>query len=432
MLEKLRQTDPEIFASIQHERDREAGTLELIASENFVSQSVLETAGSVMTNKYAEGYPGRRYYGGCDAVDEAENLAIERAKKLFGAAYANVQPHSGSQANMAVYFTFLNPGDKVLGMDLAHGGHLTHGSPVNFSGRFFQVMGYGVKRDSGLIDYDQVRDLAKKHQPGMIIAGGSAYPRHYDFKLFREIADEVGAFLMADVAHPAGLIAAGEHPSPLPYCHVVTSTTHKTLRGPRGGLILLGEDFENTFGIVAPKSGRTKMISELLDSNVMPGIQGGPLMHIIAAKAVAFGEALQPAFKTYAKQVITNAKALADALVERGFDLVSGGTDNHLILMDLTANGISGKKAERVLEEAGITVNKNMVPFDERSPLITSGIRIGTAALTTRGFRAGEMALVADFIHRVLSNPDDDTVKQTVRNEIAALTGKFPLYADIL
>lgn len=432
MLETLRQSDPEIFSAIRHERDRESGTLELIASENFVSQAVLETAGSVMTNKYAEGYPGRRYYGGCDAVDEAENLAIDRAKKLFSAAYANVQPHSGCQANMAVYFTFLNPGDTVLGMDLAHGGHLTHGSPVNFSGRFYNVVGYGVRRDTGFIDYDQVRDLAKQHKPKMIIAGASAYPRHYDFKLFREIADDVGAFLMADVAHPAGLIAAGEHPSPLPYCHVVTSTTHKTLRGPRGGLILLGEDFENTFGIVAPKSGRTKMISELLDSNVMPGIQGGPLMHIIAAKAVAFREALQPAFKTYAKQVIANAKALADALINFGYQLVSNGTDNHLILMDLTPNDISGKKAERVLEEAGITVNKNMVPFDERSPLITSGIRIGTAALTTRGFQETDMVAVAEFIHRVLSAADDEGVKRSVRDDIKTMTDKFPLYTDIL
>lgn len=432
MLEKLRNSDPQIFESIKHERDRETGTLELIASENFVSQSVLEAAGCVMTNKYAEGYPGRRYYGGCGPVDEAENLAIDRVKTLFGAEYANVQPHSGSQANMAVYFTLLKPGDTVLGMDLAHGGHLTHGSPVNFSGRFFNIIGYGVKKETGYIDYDQVRDLAKKNRPKMIIVGGSAYPRFYDFKLFREIADEVSAFLMADVAHPAGLIAAKQHPDPLPYCHVVTSTTHKTLRGPRGGLILMGQDFENPFGIVAPKSGRTKMMSELFDTNVMPGIQGGPLMHIIAAKAVAFGEALLPSFTTYAKQVIANSKALADALMVHGFKLVSDGTDNHLVLVDLTTQDIPGKKAERLLEEAGMTVNKNMVPFDQRSPLITSGIRIGTAALTTRGFKEVEMEKTAGFIHRVLSSPENEAVNHAVKSEIAELTRKFPLYADIL
>ncbi len=432
MLEKLRQSDPEIFQSILHERDREANTLELIASENFVSQAVLETAGSVMTNKYAEGYPGRRYYGGCDPVDEAENLALDRVKTLFGAEYANVQPHSGSQANMAVYFTLLQPGDKVLGMALAHGGHLTHGSPVNFSGRFFNIVSYGVDRATGYIDYDQVRDLARAQQPKLIIAGASAYPRHYDFKRFREIADEVGAFLMADVAHPAGLIAAKLHPDPLPFCHVVTSTTHKTLRGPRGGLILMGQDFENPFGIVAPKSGRTKMISELLDSNVMPGIQGGPLMHIIAAKAVAFGEALRPDFKAYAQRTIENAKTLAESLMGFGFDLVSNGTDNHLMLIDLTRLDISGKKAERILEKAGITVNKNMVPFDHRSPLITSGIRIGTAALTTRGFGKPEMRQVARLIDKVLKAPDDESGLKSIREEVMAVTEQFPLYRDIL
>jgi len=431
MLNELKTSDQAIYAAIMAERDRENDTLELIASENFVSKAVLQAAGSVMTNKYAEGYPGKRYYGGCEAVDTAENLARDRVKELFGAEYANVQPHSGSQANMSVYFTLVKPGDTVLGMDLSHGGHLTHGSHVNFSGKFYNIVAYGVHPETGYIDYDMVRDQAKKHRPGMIIAGGSAYPRHYNFKLFREIADEVGAFLMADVAHPAGLIAAGEHPSPMQHCHVVTSTTHKTLRGPRGGLVMMGKDFENTFGIVAPKSGRTKMMSELLDSTVMPGIQGGPLMHIIAAKAVAFGEALRPSFKTYAKQVISNAKALGVALNEYGFKLISGGTDNHLILIDLTAKDISGKKAERLLEEAGITTNKNMVPFDKRSPLITSGIRIGTAALTTRGFQENEMKLIAGFIHEVIADPDNESVIQLVRVKVKELVKDFPHYQDI-
>lgn len=431
MLNDLKAADPQIYASIMTERDRENETLELIASENFVSKAVLQAAGSVMTNKYAEGYPGKRYYGGCDAVDIAEDLARDRVKKLFGAEYANVQPHSGSQANMSVYFTLVQPGDTVLGMDLAHGGHLTHGSHVNFSGKFYNIVSYGVRSDTGRIDYDMVRDQAKKYKPKMIIAGGSAYPRHYDFKIFREIADEIGAFLMADVAHPAGLIAAGEHPSPMPYCHVVTSTTHKTLRGPRGGLVMMGRDFENPFGLVAPKSGRTKMMSELLDSTVMPGIQGGPLMHIIAAKAVAFGEALEPSFKTYARQVIANAKALGSALSEFDFRLISGGTDNHLLLIDLTEKNISGKKAERLLEEAGMTTNKNMVPFDKRSPLITSGIRIGTAALTTRGFKETEMKAIAGFIHEVLADPDNENVVSSVRAKITDLVKAFPHYQDV-
>ncbi len=431
MLNDIKITDPQIYASIMAERDRENTTLELIASENFVSNSVLQAAGSVMTNKYAEGYPGHRYYGGCEAVDTAENLARDRVKELFGAEYANVQPHSGSQANMAVYFTLVNPGDTVLGMDLSHGGHLTHGSQVNFSGKFYNIVAYGVNAESGRIDYDMVRDQAKKYRPKMIIAGGSAYPRHYDFKTFREIADEVGAFLMADVAHPAGLIAAGEHPSPLPYCHVVTSTTHKTLRGPRGGLVMMGKDFENTFGLVAAKSGRVKMMSELLDSTVMPGIQGGPLMHVIAAKAVAFGEALQPSFKIYAKQVISNAKALGIGLKNHGFKLISGGTDNHLLLIDLTEMNISGKKAEHVLEEAGMTTNKNMVPFDTRSPLVTSGIRVGTAALTTRGFKEPEMKLIADFIHAVISNPDNEQTVTSVRGKVSELVKNYPHYQDV-
>ncbi len=431
MLNELKLSDPSIYAAIMAERDRENGTLELIASENFVSKSVLQAAGSVMTNKYAEGYPGKRYYGGCEAVDTAENLARDRVKELFGAEYANVQPHSGSQANMSVYFTLVKPEDTVLGMDLSHGGHLTHGSHVNFSGKFYNIVAYGVNAETGYIDYDMVRDQAKKYNPKMIIAGGSAYPRHYDFKLFREIADEVGAFLMADVAHPAGLIAAGEHPSPMPHCHVVTSTTHKTLRGPRGGLVMMGKDFENSFGIVAPKSGRTKMMSELLDSTVMPGIQGGPLMHVIAAKAVAFGEALQPSFKTYARQVISNAKALGESLSGYDYKLISGGTDNHLLLIDLTDNNISGKKAERVLEEAGMTTNKNMVPFDKRSPLITSGIRIGTAALTTRGFKEAEMKLIAGYIHEVISDPDNESVIQNVQSKISELVKDFPHYQDV-
>ncbi|MBC8376236.1 MAG: serine hydroxymethyltransferase [FCB group bacterium] len=431
MLNELKTSDPAIYAAIMAERDRENDTLELIASENFVSKAVLQAAGSVMTNKYAEGYPGKRYYGGCEAVDTAENLARDRVKHLFGAEYANVQPHSGSQANMSVYFTLVKPGDTVLGMDLSHGGHLTHGSHVNFSGKFYNIVAYGVKPETGYIDYDMVRDQAKKYQPKMIIAGGSAYPRHYDFKLFREIADEVGAFLMADVAHPAGLIAAGEHPSPMPHCHVVTSTTHKTLRGPRGGLVMMGKDFENTFGIVAPKSGRTKMMSELLDSTVMPGIQGGPLMHVIAAKAVAFGEALEPSFKTYAKQVISNAKTLGASLNDYGFKLISGGTDNHLLLIDLTAKDISGKKAERLLEEAGMTTNKNMVPFDQRSPLVTSGIRIGTAALTTRGFKENEMKLIAGYINDVIADPDNESVNQSVRSKVRELVKDFPHYQDV-
>lgn len=427
----LSQQDAEVMAAIKGEVERERWTLELIASENFVSQAVLEAAGNVMTNKYAEGYPGKRYYGGCASVDQAEDLARNRVKKLFNAEYANVQPHSGSQANMAVYFSFLNVGDTILGMDLAHGGHLTHGSPVNFSGKLFNIVSYGVKKETGRIDFDQMASLAKEYKPKMIIAGGSAYPREIDFEKFREIADTVNAFLMADIAHPAGLIATGLHSSPIPYCHVITSTTHKTLRGPRGGLILIGKDYENPFGIVAPKSGRVKMMSEIIDSNVMPGIQGGPLMHIIAAKAVAFGEALKPSFKLYSQQIINNARTLASELVKSGYDLVSGGTDNHLILIDLTDKDISGKLAEKSLEEAGITTNKNMVPFDQRSPLVTSGLRIGTAAITTRGMKEDEMRSIAGFIDEVLSNTRDENVKKSVRNKVIELCKKFPLYKEI-
>ncbi|APF20948.1 glycine hydroxymethyltransferase [Caldithrix abyssi DSM 13497] len=429
MLEQLKKQDPEIFAAIQKEMDRQNNTLELIASENFVSRAVLEAAGSVMTNKYAEGYPGRRYYGGCEFVDIAEDVARERAKKLFDCEYANVQPHSGSQANMAVYFTYLKPGDTVLGMNLAHGGHLTHGSPVNFSGKLFNFVAYGVNKETGRIDMDEVASLAREHKPKMIVVGASAYSRFYEFDKFREIANEVGAVLFADVAHPAGLIAAGIHPSPIPYCDVVTTTTHKTLRGPRGGMILMGKDSENKMGIVAPKSGRVKMMSEIIDSNVMPGIQGGPLMHIIAAKAVAFGEALKPEFKDYAKQIVKNAQTLANALIEKGYDIVSGGTDNHVFLVDLTAKNITGKAAENALHAAGITVNKNMVPFDTRSPFVTSGIRIGTPALTTKGMKEDEMKLIANFIDRVLSNIDDESVAQKVNEEIKELNKSFQIYS---
>jgi len=427
----LAKQDPAILAAVKAEFEREFQTLELIASENFVSPAVLEAAGSAMTNKYAEGYPGKRYYGGCTAVDQAENLARDRVKELFKAEYANVQPHSGSQANMAIYFSLLKPGDTVLGMDLAHGGHLTHGSPVNFSGKLFKIISYGVKPDTGRINFDQMAALAREYRPKMIIAGGSAYPRFLDFAKFREIADSIGAFLIADIAHPAGLIAAGLHPDPLPYCHIVTSTTHKTLRGPRGGLILMGQDWENPFGIIAPKSGRRKMMSEIVDSNVMPGIQGGPLMHIIAAKAVAFGEALKPEFKIYAGQIIANARTLAEELLNRDYTLISGGTDNHLMLIDLSNKNVTGKQAEILLEESGITTNKNMVPFDQKSPLVTSGIRIGTAAMTTRGMREPEMRIIAKLIDQVLSNPDSEETRQKVRAAVSELCGQFPLYKEI-
>jgi glycine hydroxymethyltransferase len=428
MLEFIKKADPDIFKAIQGEIDRENHTFELIASENFVSKAVLQTAGSVMTNKYAEGYPGKRYYGGCEWVDEAENLARERAKALFGAEYANVQPHSGTQANMAVYFTFCKPGDTILGMDLAHGGHLSHGSPVNFSGKMYKVVSYGVKKETGYIDLDDVARKAKEHKPRLMIVGASAYSRFYPFEQFRQIADEVGAILLADIAHPAGLVATGVHPSPIAYCDVVTTTTHKTLRGPRGGMILIGKDKENDMGIVAPKSGRTKMISEIIDSNVMPGIQGGPLMHVIAAKAVAFKEALQPSFKVYTEQIVKNAQTLANQLIEYGYNVVSGGTENHVMLLDLTQTGITGKDAENALHAAGITVNKNMVPFDERSPFVTSGIRLGTPALTTRGFQENEMKQVAQLIDRVLKNIDNEDIYQHVRKEVKRLCESFPLY----
>ncbi len=426
-MESLEKFDAEIYQAIHGEHDRENFTLEMIASENFVSRAVLEAMGSVMTNKYAEGYPGNRYYGGCKFVDQAEDLARDRAKKLFKCEYANVQPHSGSQANMAVYMTYIKPGDTVLGMDLSHGGHLTHGSPVNFSGKLYNFVSYGVKKETGTIDYDMVRKQTIEHKPKLIVTGASAYPRFIDFAKFKEIADSVGAFLMADIAHPAGLVATGLHPDPLPYCDIVTTTTHKTLRGPRGGMILMGKDRENPFGIVAKKSGRTRMMSELVDSTVMPGIQGGPLMHVIAAKAVAFKEDLQPEFTEYCKQIIKNAAILAAKLVEFGYDLVSGGTDNHLILVDLTNKDISGKAAEKALENAGITVNKNMVPFDQRSPFITSGIRIGTPALTTRGMKEKEMEYIAELIHQVLSHVDDDAVLAKVKHDIKEFGKDFLL-----
>ncbi|HKY63857.1 MAG TPA: serine hydroxymethyltransferase [bacterium] len=424
----LKEYDPQIFDSIQGELDRQEYKLEMIASENFVSKAVLEAAGSVMTNKYAEGYPGRRYYGGCEFVDRAENLALERVKKLFGAEYANVQPHSGSQANMAVYFSFLKPGDKVMGMNLSHGGHLTHGSPVNFSGQLYNFVAYGVDPKTGRIDYDQCMDLAKKEKPKMITVGASAYSRNIDYRKFREIADACGAFLFADIAHPAGLIAKKLLDDPIPHCHVVTSTTHKTLRGPRGGLILIGKDFDNPFGQVAPKSGRVKKMSELIDSMVIPGIQGGPLMHIIAAKAVAFKEALEPTFGAYAQQIIKNAQALAEALLAKDYKIISGGTDNHLILIDLRNKGITGKDAQHVLEEAGITTNKNSVPFDDQSPLITSGVRIGTPALTTRGFKENELRQIAGWIDQALSKPQDSALHKKIQGEIKELCLKFPLY----
>ncbi|MDZ7370076.1 MAG: serine hydroxymethyltransferase, partial [candidate division KSB1 bacterium] len=381
----------QVFSAIRKETERQNNKLEMIASENFVSPAVLEAMGQVMTNKYAEGYPSRRYYGGCEFVDEVENLARERACRLFKADHANVQPHSGSQANMAAYFSLIQYGDKVLGMDLAHGGHLTHGSPVNFSGRFFQMVHYGVNRD-GFIDMNEVERIAVREQPKLIICGASAYARAIDYAAFRQIADRVGAKLVADIAHPAGLIAAGLIPSPIPHCHLVTTTTHKTLRGPRGGMILVGKDGENDLGLLNPK-GKLKLWSEIVDSNVFPGFQGGPLMHVIAAKAVAFQEALQPEFVEYQKQVIANAKTLAAALMNRGYHIVSGGTDTHLMLVDLRTHKLTGKEAEKALEKAGITANKNMVPFDDQSPFVTSGIRLGTPALTTRGMREAEMEL---------------------------------------
>ena len=426
----IKKVDPELYEIINREQNREHDTLELIASENFTSPAILEAAGGIMTNKYAEGYPGKRYYGGCIHVDEAENLAIDRLKKLFGVEYANVQPHSGSQANMAVFMTFLNPGDTIMGLELSHGGHLTHGSAVNFSGQLYNSISYHVDKETGRVNFDEVRSLALEHKPKMIICGGSAYPRYVEFDKFYEVAQEIGAFLMADIAHPSGLVAAGVHPSPVPYCDVITSTTHKTLRGPRGGIIMMGKDRENTWGKIAPKSGRTKMISELLDSSVMPGMQGGPLMHIISAKAIAFGEAIKDEFKVYAKKVVDNAKVMAQEFIEMDYDIVSGGTDTHVVLMDLSNKGISGKAAEKALEKAGITVNKNMVPFDQRSPFITSGIRVGTPAITTRNMGSNEMKKIASFINTVVTDADNEDTIQNVKSQVKELCDSFPIYEE--
>ena len=402
------QRDTEIFNLITEEKKRQTNGLELIASENFVSDQVLEAAGSVLTNKYAEGYPGKRYYGGCEVVDKVENLAIERLKELFNAEYANVQPHSGSQANTAVFHACLKPGDKFLGFDLSHGGHLTHGSPVNFSGRLYQPVFYGVDKETGLLDYDAIAEIAKKEKPKMIIAGASAYSREIDYQKFREIADSIDAILFADIAHPAGLIAKGLLSDPIPHCHVVTSTTHKTLRGPRGGIIMMGEDFDNPFGEKL-KNGNLKKMSSLLDSGVFPGNQGGPLEHIIAAKAVAFGEALTDEFLYYTVQVKKNAKALAKAFMDKDYDVVSGGTDNHMMLIDLRNKNITGKQAEEALGKAEITVNKNMVPFDDKSPFVTSGIRIGTPAVTTRGLKEEDMPKIVELIDKVISSPENES-----------------------
>ena len=424
----LEQNDPELYDVLNREAEREELTLELIASENFTSKAVMEMAGGVMTNKYAEGYPGKRYYGGCEVVDEAENIARDRLKKLFGCEYANVQPHSGSQANMAVFMTFLEPGDTIMGLDLAHGGHLTHGSHVNFSGQLYKSVSYHISKTNGRVDFDEVFSLAKEHKPKLIICGGSAYPRFIEFEMFREVADTVGAHLMSDIAHPSGLVAAGVHPSPMQYCDIVTSTTHKTLRGPRGGIIMMGKDFENPWGKIAPKSGRIKLVSELIDSMVMPGIQGGPLMHIIAAKAVAFGEALRPDFKKYAKDIVSNAKVMAEEFLHLGYDLVSGGTDTHVLLIDLTNKDITGKHAENILGKAGIALNKNMVPFDRRSPFVTSGIRVGTPALTTRGMGETEMRKVVQWIDSAISDPDNDQLLSRIRSDVEALCSNFPIY----
>ena len=421
------QRDEQIFDLILEEQDRQIHGLELIASENFVSDEVMEAAGSVLTNKYAEGYPGKRYYGGCEVVDVIEQIAIDRAKELFGAEYANVQPHSGSQANTAVYHACIKPGDKILGFDLSHGGHLTHGSPVNFSGRLYTPSFYGVDAVTGRLDYDKIQEIATKEQPKLIIAGASAYSRDMDFERFRVIADSVGAILLADISHPAGLIAKGLLNDPLPHCHIVTTTTHKTLRGPRGGLILMGKDFPNPFGLTTPK-GEIRMMSSLLDLAVFPGNQGGPLMHIIAAKAVAFGEALKDEFFTYALQLQKNANAMADAFVKRGYEIISGGTDNHMMLIDLRNKNISGKDAENALVKAEITVNKNMVPFDDKSPFVTSGIRVGTAAITTRGLVEEDMETIVALIDIVLMNHTNEAVIEAVAIEVNEMMSERAIF----
>jgi len=418
--------DQQIFDLIQQEKERQLRGIELIASENFVSPEVMEAAGSVLTNKYAEGYPGKRYYGGCQIVDQVEQLAIDRAKALFGAAYVNVQPHSGSQANASVYAATLAPGDKILGFDLSHGGHLTHGASVNFSGKLYQPLFYGVEKETGLLNYDKIAEIAQKEKPKMIVAGYSAYSRNIDFKRFREIADSVGAFLMADIAHPAGLIAKGLLNDPIPHCHFVTTTTHKTLRGPRGGMIMMGKDFENPFGLKTPK-GEIRMMSSLIDLSVFPGNQGGPLEHIIAAKAVSFGEALSDEFLHYAIQVQKNAKKLAQLLVEKNYNIVSGGTDNHLILINLANKNITGKEAQDKLDLANITLNKNSVPFDTQNFIKTGGVRIGSPAVTTRGMKEVDMKLIVDAIDLVISQEKYDEAKQIVKS----LTDKYPLYPEI-
>jgi glycine hydroxymethyltransferase len=424
------QRDQALFAIIDREIKRQTEGLELIASENYVSDAVREAVGSVLTNKYAEGLPGKRYYGGCQYVDEAENLAIARACELFGAEWANVQPHSGATANAAVMLAVLQPGDAILGFDLSHGGHLTHGSPVNYSGKIYQAHFYGVEPETGVIDMDKVAEKARAVKPKLIICGASAYARDWDYARFRAIADEVGALLLADIAHPAGLIARGLLRDPLPHCHIVTTTTHKTLRGPRGGMILVGKDFENPWGLTTPK-GEVKTMTSLLDAAVFPGTQGGPLEHVIAGKAVAFGEALSDSFMAYVQQVMRNARAMADAFTERGYHIISGGTDNHLMLIDLRNKGdVSGKKAERVLGEAHITVNKNMVPFDDRSPFITSGIRVGTAALTTRGMNEEHMRLIAGWIDQLVSDSDNEALQQKIGQQVRELASAFPLFAE--
>jgi glycine hydroxymethyltransferase len=428
MYEIVKANDPELYDILMKENGRQHEKIELIASENFTSDAVMQAQGSVLTNKYAEGYPGKRYYGGCEWVDLAEDLARERLKQLFGAEYVNVQPHSGSNANLAVYFTFIKPGDTVMGLSLAHGGHLTHGSPVNFSGRLYNFIPYELDPATGRIDYDKAAELAKQHKPKLITVGASAYPRDIDFAKFRQIADSVGAFLFADIAHPAGLIAKGKLTNPLPYCDIVASTTHKTLRGPRGGIIMTHKDYENPFGLVAPKSGRVKRIGEVLDSMVMPGVQGGPLMHVIAAKAVAFGECLTDEFDRYTAQIIKNAQAFAGAMSDKGYNLVSGGTDNHLMLIDLRNKGVTGKQAENALDESGITCNKNAVPNDNQSPLVTSGIRLGTPAMTSRGFREEDFRYVAELIDRVITNIDNKALHAEITEEVSRYTAKFPLH----
>ena len=421
------QRDTIIFDLINQEKQRQIKGIELIASENFTSPAVMEATGSVLTNKYAEGYPGKRYYGGCEVVDQIEQLAIDRAKELFGAAYANVQPHSGSQANTAVFHAFLKPGDRILGFDLSHGGHLTHGSPVNFSGRLYKAHFYGVEKSTGLLNYDTIMSIAKEVRPKMLIAGASAYSRDINYSKFREIADEVGAFLLADISHPSGMIATGLLSNPMPHCHVVTTTTHKTLRGPRGGLIMMGQDFDNPFGLTL-KNGSYQKMSHLLNMAVFPGNQGGPLEHVIAAKAIAFQEALQPSFKVYMQQVQKNAQAMAAAFVVKGYHLISGGTDNHMMLIDLRNKDISGKVAEQALVKAEITTNKNMVPYDDKSPFITSGIRVGTAAITTRGLKEDDMSEIVDLIDEVIQNHENNDILEAVEAKVFALMSGRELF----